>query len=73
LGLSPTARAALLLAVTATDLTDHPLRSTTPALGVPAQSSAQWLAWPRGQKAARVADRLLLVATLAVPMALAII
>jgi hypothetical protein len=72
-GLSPTGRAALLLAVTATDLTDHPLRSTATALGVPAQPSAQWLGWPRGHKPARVADRLLLLATLAVPVTLAII
>jgi hypothetical protein len=72
-GLSPTGRAALLLAVTATDLTDHPLRSTAAALGVPTHASARWLAWPRRQKAARVADGLLLWATLAVPVVLAII
>jgi hypothetical protein len=71
--LSPTGRAALLLAVTATDLTDHPLRSTATALGVPTHASARWLAWPRGQKAARVADGMLLWATLAVPVVLAII
>jgi hypothetical protein len=71
--LSPTGRAGLLLAVTATDLTDHPLRSTATTLGVPTHPSAQWLAWPRGQRAARVADGLLLWATLAVPVALAII
>lgn len=69
-GLSQTGKAALMLAATASDLTDDPLRAAATGLGVPAQPAATWVTWPRGHFAARLGDRLLLGGVLAVPIIL---
>ncbi len=71
--MSATGRAALLLAVTATDLQPVPLRQAAHALGVPAGAAARALPWPAGRRLLQVADGVLLAAALAVPVALGVL
>lgn len=63
--LTPTARAALLLAVTATDITAEPLRpAAARAFGLGAEPAVRRIPWPRYRGLARAGDRILLALTI---------
>jgi hypothetical protein len=66
--LTAAARAALLLAVTATDACGGPLRpAAARAFGLAAEPAVRRVPWPRYRAAARAGDRILLVLTVALP------
>jgi hypothetical protein len=63
--LTPTARAALLLAVTATDATGEPLRpAAARAFGLGTEPAVSRIPWPGYRGLARAGDRILLALTI---------